>query len=213
MNTKKSIIIGAGSHSRAVLSIIKQLEEYEPSCILDIHLSGEDTNETILDIPVKPIDNIKLISNQNTFIFLAIGDNFEREKWFKELSKDFNMPNLISPFALIDKSAQLGTANVVCPNAFIGPEAKIGNNNIFNTGSIIEHEVEILNHCHLAPSSTICGRSNISNNCFVGANSTVIDKINVCEHVIIGAGSTVINSIIEKNSTFVGSPAKIKLRK
>lgn len=208
MIKKKSVIIGAGSHSRAVLGIIRQSDEYEVLCILDTEISEGNTNETILDIPVKSIDNLKSLDDDKLNIFIAIGDNNQREKWYNELNTKFTLPNLISPFALVDESVQIGNANVICPNVFIGPKAKIGNNNIINSASVIEHEVEISNHCHTGPSSTICGRSFIGNSCFIGANSTVIEKIKISNLVIIGAGSTVIESVDQENLTLVGSPAK-----
>ena len=208
MDRKKAVIVGAGSHARAIIGILNQTDDYEILEILDFDLHGN--NENILGIPVKPIENLESFKEDSQIcIFLAIGDNNLRESLFKELSNDFVLPNLISPFALIDKTVVMGTANVICSNAFIGPMVVIGHNNIINSSSVIEHEVQISNNCHTAPSSTICGRSSLGNNCFLGANATIIDKINICDGVTIGAGSTVINHVVENNLTLVGSPAKI----
>ena len=209
MVRKKAVIVGAGSHARAIIGILNQTDDYEILEILDLDFI-KGSNENILGIPIKPIENLNLFKEDSQIcIFLAIGDNNLRESLFTKLSNDFVLPNLISPFALIDKSVMLGTANVICSNVYIGPLVKIGHNNIINSSSVIEHEVQISNNCHTAPSSTICGRSSLGKNCFLGANATIIDKINICNGTTIGAGSTVINPVVDENLTLVGSPAKI----
>tara|TARA_E500000178_G_scaffold352299_2_gene415433 strand:- start:306 stop:953 length:648 start_codon:yes stop_codon:yes gene_type:complete len=210
MMKKKALIIGSGGHSRVVISIINEASLYDIVAIIDVSSkSSNDNSEFIKDIPVSNVSQLDEYYECGIDIaFIAIGDNDNREHWYKKLNKQFNLPNLISSSASIDKSSFMGNSNVICSNCFIGPDSNIGNNNILNTSSIIEHEVKIFNNCHIAPSATICGRSLIKSNCFIGANSTVIDKVSVAQSSTLGAGSTLLKSIDEENSTYVGSPAK-----
>ena len=209
MIKKTAIIIGSGSHCRAIIGILNQTNEYNIIEILDLFFES-GTSEKILNIPVASIEKLETYKKKDGInIFLAIGDNNLRKSWFDRVINEFDLPNLISPAALIDKNATLGISNVICSNAYLGPEVSLGNNNIINSGSIIEHEVKISNHCHAAPASVICGRSKLASNCFLGANSTVVENIKIAENTIIGAGSTLVDSILNKNGVYIGSPAKL----
>ena len=212
MKKKQAIIIGTGGHSRAVLSILANVNTHNIFGILDLSL--HEPGEQILGIPViGSIDKIKELDNNIFDIFLAIGDNSLRRSMFEEIkSYGLSFPNLISRQAVVDNNAVIGEANVFCPLVFVGHSSFIGNNNLINTGAIIEHEVHIKDHCHFGPSSLVAGRSRVNNECFIGANATIIDKITVIEKVIVGAGSTVIKNI-SQSGTYVGSPAKLKLTK
>jgi sugar O-acyltransferase (sialic acid O-acetyltransferase NeuD family) len=141
-------------------------------------------------------------------VFLGIGDNALRRIWWRRI-KDlgFELPNLISPHAIVDSNAHLGNANVVCARAFIGPEAVLGDNNLVNTAAVLEHEVRIGSHCHFASSSTVAGRSQLGDGCCVGAGATVINHVELTADIIIGAGATVVRSITNPG-VYVGIPAR-----
>ena len=211
MIKKQAIIIGSGGHSRAVLSILDSLNTHNVLGVLDLRVNGP--SESILGVPViGSIDKIEEFDNNIVDIFLAIGDNSLRRLIFEKVKKyKFSLPSLISQYAIVDVNSDIGEGNIICPKAYIGPASIIGDNNIINTGAVIEHEVSIKDHCHFSPLSVVAGRSSVSNECFIGANATIIDKISIIEKVTIGAGSTVIENI-SKSGTYVGSPAKLKLK-
>lgn len=206
---RQALLIGTGGHCRVVLSLLRDCKQHKVLGILDL---GEPRpNESIMGTPV--IGSVSCLNNfpgaSNLDIFLAIGNNATRRLWWEKLTQSgFNLPNLISPFAIVDPSACIKEANVVCARAFLGPESVLGDNNLVNTGAILEHEALLASHCHLAPSSTIAGRTRIGNQCFIGANATVIDRLEVAERTTIGAGATVISSIEHPGGTYVGTPAK-----
>lgn len=206
---RKAVIVGAGGHSRAVLSILLSLGSHD---ILEIvEISSLRSGELILGLPVR-VGKSYLASLQgltNVDIFLAIGNNqLRREWWFKIKNLGLPMPNLISPHAIVDRFARLGQGNIVCAKAFIGPECEVGDNNIINTGATLDHEALLGSHSHLCPSSTIAGRSSVQDNCFVGAGATIIDGISIASTTTLGAGAIVIQNIDESGNTYVGVPAK-----
>lgn len=204
------VVIGAGGQARVVISILKSHgSEYSLQGILDTR--PPDLNEVILDTPViGSIDELdKFFKNGNQTAFLAIGESQQRSELFVRCFElGYKLPNLVSPTANIDSTANIGEANCICSFAHIGPEAQIGDNNIINTGAIVEHEVVIGDHNHLSPKSVVCGRSQIGSQIFVGAGSTVIDKIRIESGNTIGAGSVVVKDIVDSGGTYVGSPAK-----
>lgn len=211
---RQAIVIGAGGHCRAVISILLDVARYTKISILD--LNKKKPGEFIMGVPVL-LESTSVLQSyfgrSDLDIFLAIGDNLLRREWWERVNKlQLQLPNLISPSANIDSYARLGRGNVICPKVFIGPESRIGDNNLINTGAIVEHEVKVGNHCHLGPSSTIAGRVTISDSCFIGAGSTVIDNLSLAPSTALGAGAVLVSVVEDPDGLYVGVPAK-KIRK
>lgn len=203
------IIIGAGGHCRAILSILRDTGLMESEGIYDIGTPRH--NEKIMGVPV--MGNIlsfeKCLDIQNKSVILAIGDNKQRRYWFDKLNNlGCHFPNLIAKSAYVDPSSKLGVGNVICPLSFIGPESELENNIIVNTSAIVEHEVSVRSHSHLAPGSIVSGRSKIGLQVFVGANATIIKKAQVADESTIGAGAVVTKDITKKSQVWIGVPVK-----
>ena len=205
---KNTIIIGAGGHSRVVVSIIKEKKGCEVE-IFDLNNLGK--LEMILGIQVRyTIKELnEYVENKKIEAYLAIGDNKIRKLWWEKIKKNrYTTPNLISKYAKVSEYAEIGEGNIICSNAFIGPECKIGSNNIINTGATIEHEVSIGSHCHISSNSTVAGRCIIGDENFLGANSTVIEGITIAPKNILGAGGVLVRNINSINKIYKGIPAK-----
>lgn len=206
---KSAIILGAGGHSRVVISLLAASYDVEIIGILDLkdHVPGE----RIMTVPV--IGSIHALEEwqrrDHISVYLAIGDNATRRDWFDKIKKmGFTLPNLVSRAAIVDPYARMGEGNIVCSRAFIGPGAVLGDNNLINTGAIVEHEVHVGSHCHLGPSSTVSGRTSIGNDTFVGVGATIIDRVHIAAETTVGAGATVVRSIEQTGGTFIGTPAR-----
>lgn len=197
---KNVVILGAGSHTRSVKSLLNNCG-YKIECIVDIN-SDAMTDETINDIKVVA----KGFDTDEYMKVLSIGDNFIREEYFLK-HENILQENMIHSKSDIADDVSMGNSNQVFANVYINENVNIGDNNIINTGAIIEHESIIGSHNHIAIGVVVAGRVNISDRCFIGANSTVIDKVTICSDVIIGAGSVVIEDIT-KPGTYVGNPAR-----
>lgn len=203
----KAIIIGSGGHCRSVVSTMLE-NKIIPQIIFDIS-NQNSQNEFIMNVPVFSSNTLEEHINMNSLFFIAIGDNKLRREWYNKIKKlNLQMPNLISKYSFIDKSAKLGDGNYVAPFSYIGPEVVLGENNIINTKVIVEHEVILGNSCHLAPGSIIAGRCAVGSNTFIGIGSKVKDGIKIAKDTTLGAGSVLINNIETINETHVGVPAK-----
>lgn len=208
MNTT-AYILGTGGQCRVVLSILNSIKIYKK--LLLIELDSLQAGEKIMGHDVISFDE-NLFSESHTkhkHFFLAIGSLNKRKKYCTLLTnKGVQMPNLISPYAVVDPSAKMGSSNIICAQSYLGPCSQIGNNNLINTASILEHESSVGDHCHMAPKSILAGRSVIGNNCFIGAGATIIDKIRVANGTVIGAGSCLLENVVKENQRLVGIPAK-----
>lgn len=209
LTMRHAVVLGTGGHCRVILSIIAQQACHDVLAIVE--LGNFRPGELIMGISVtaNPDYLISLSGRNDVDVFLAIGDNDIRKDWWEKVkSLDFLMPNLISPYALVDDTASLGESNVVCARAFVGPEAKLGDNNLINTSAVVEHEVCIGCDCHVAPSATIAGRSHLNDSCFVGAGATIINEISIATRSVIGAGATLVEDVDQPGGVYVGTPAK-----
>lgn len=200
---KQLLIIGAGGHARPVVEIA-QLNDWNIAGIIDTSYKGG--NEEILgEKVVGGLDELSAYEPNETAIFLAIGDNNEREKKLNLLQgMGFdNFPALVHPKAIVSSTATVGNGTLICAGAIINPLVKIGEACIINTGTIVDHESEIDGFVHLAPGVKLAGRVKIGAFSFVGIGSSIIDKIQIGTDVTIGAGSVIIKNI-PSNSKVVG---------
>ena len=210
MDKKRIVLIGGGGHCKVVISILKKLDNFEITGIVDNYKVGA------LISGIKVIgtdDDLKNIYKSGVHYALvtvgSIKDNTRRYKLFNMARKiGYNFPVIISPEAVVDKSVRVDEGTVIMPGCIINIDSSIGKNCIINTGAIIEHDCKIGDHCHIAPGVHISGEVNIGELSFVGIGATIIQGIKIGKNVTIGAGSVVIKDI-PNNVIAVGNPAKI----
>ncbi|MGB0368220.1 MAG: acetyltransferase [Flavobacteriales bacterium] len=196
------LVIGCGGHARTVLDTAKVLG-HSILGLIDVDFSGQD--ETILGVRVLGgMEVLTKVSQSEVKLFVAIGDNQQRQKLTQELvGNGFEIATLIHPTAIISESAMVEAGAIVCAGAIINPVAKIGAGSIVNTGSIVDHESQIGEFVHVSPGSSIAGRVSVGTQTFVGIGTSVIDQISIGKNVVIGAGSVVIKDI-DDNAKVVG---------
>ena len=107
---------------------------------------------------------------------------------------------LVSPFAVVDGTAQLFAASVVQSGAQIGKGA------IVNTGAIVEHDSYVGDFTHCAPGSVVCGDVRIDENSHIGAGAVVRQGIHLAGGAIVGAGAVVVRDY-EGRGPLCGVPA------
>ena len=199
----KIAILGSGAHTRSSINLLLNYFDSRDIGIYD-NSFVEGQQEIINSIPL--IGSINDIESSQD-IFLSIGDNNARKKYFLQFKNQIIRNTAFHSASLQEKDIIFGMANQVFAHSYINSQAVIGDNNIINTGAIIEHEAIVGNHNHISIGAKICGRSAIGNICLIGAGAVVVDKISICDNVIIGAGSVVIRDI-KVAGTYVGNPAK-----
>ena len=200
----KIAIIGAGGHTRSSINLLLNYFDSNDISIYDDSFVRDNKQETVNVIPlIGNIDDIKL----NQSIFLSVGDNSLRKKYFLKFKDQIIKDTIFHSDSLQEKDTIFGVSNQFFAHSCINSQVTIGDNNIINTGAIIEHETVLGNHNHISVGAIICGRSIIGNMCLIGAGAVVVDKTSICDNVIIGAGSVVIRDI-EDAGTYVGNPAK-----
>lgn len=200
--TKKLLIIGCGGHSKVITDIAQLIGFrnifYQDSDILKKNFLGNK----VLHEEIK---------NYNDYFFVAIGDNFIREK----ITNDFQQKNpnstpatLIHPSSIISETCLVGFGTVVMPLCVINSCSKIGEGVIINTRASIDHENYLMDYSSVAPGVITGGNVIIGNRSAISIGTVIKNQVTIGSDTIIGA-SSFINKNISNNTVVIGTPGKI----
>jgi len=203
---KEIIVIGAGGHSRSVISTILACNDWNIVGVYDN--SYKEPGEKVLGFEIKGlIEDSYSLKIKN--VVVAIGDNYKRGEIIqKYIDLGFNLPNIIHPTVQLSPEINLGKGNFISALSYIGPNVTIGSGNIINSACVVEHDCLIGDNNHLAPSSSFSGNVEIKNNVFIGVGATVINNIQITSDIIVGAGSVIIRDFTIPGKKIVGVPGK-----
>lgn len=141
-------------------------------------------------------EHLNLLSKKYNNALVSVGQIREfqtRLKIYYKLKKmNFNLPKIISPFAVVAKSSNIGEGTVVMPGVVIGANVKIGKNCIINSKSLIEHGSIVDDNTHIATSVTINSGTKIGANSFIGSNSTIAQEVIIKKNSFVKMCSRVI---------------------
>ncbi len=213
MLSNNVVIVGAGSHARAAISIARESKKCRIIGILD-WACDFDASESVAGVKVLGCLDEQNSSIVNTYkgscvFFVGIGDNKIRQLVFNELQRHgVEFISLISCSANIASDSTIHKASIVGIGAIVNTHTVVLENSIINSGSTLEHDVLIGAHCHIGPRAILCGSVNVGDGVLVGAGSIILPKIEIASGVKIGAGSIVTKNIMEANSIYLGAPAR-----
>ncbi len=204
------VVIGGGGYAKVIISIVKEIEEYNLVGYTDLNDQGE-----ILGIPYLGNDD-KFIAERNNFgvdeLVLGVGqlqDSTIKQKIvsrFKE--RGFKFLTIIASSAIIAEDVSIGEGTIIRDGAVVGCSTKIGNFSIIGSSVNINHDSVIGDYCNISVGSILGVNVDINNHVFIGMGSTVINDINVTKKIFIGAGSLVTRNCL-REGVYYGRPAKI----
>lgn len=201
------IIIGAGGHSKILIDILEENNEFNILGLLDDNKNIH--GEYILGKKILgDIESINNYNPKNTRFALSIGNNQVRRKIFnKILGWGYVPANVISKNAIISQYAKLGNGLVVNAGVKIHPDVCIGDNVIIGMNATISHDSIVERDVHISPGVHLTGTVYIETGVDIGTGAVIIPGVRIEENSIIGAGAVVTENI-EKNSVAVGMPAR-----
>lgn len=198
-------LFGAGGHSKVVYECIKSTTK----CNIDFF----DDKKKYIKIGKKRI-KIKgsfknLIKNKKLYknLFISIGDNKFRKKYFDKINNKKNFFVPIHQSSIISPTATIREGTIIMANSVIQSDSEIGKNCIINTSVSIDHDCKIKDHTHVCPGANIAGGVRIGENCWIGIGAKIIENIKIGNNVLIAAGSVVTKNV-KSNSFMMGVPAK-----
>lgn len=210
MNTQPLVIFGASGHAKVILDIAEKqgswnilglLDSYRPKGFELLGYSVLGGTEALADL---------LAAHPDLQVFIAIGDNHNRERIAIELRASYpfiRFATLIHPGAHVARVVSIGEGTVIMPGAVVNNDSRIGEFVIINTNACVEHDGNMEDFSSLAQSVTLGGNCHIGRSSAIAIGATLKHGIQIGEHTVVGAGSLVLENI-EPYSVAYGTPAK-----
>jgi len=202
------IIIGAGGHSKIVIEILEENNEFNILGLLD---DNKDTHGKLIlgKRVLGDIESIKNYNPSNLRFVISIGNNQIRRTLFNKIIEWGYLPaNVISKHAVISKYAELGNGLIINAGVKIHPDVRIEDNVIIGLNATISHDAVVERDVHISPGVHLTGNVYIETGVDIGTGAVVIPKVKIGRDSIIGAGA-VVTKDIKNNSLAVGVPAEI----
>lgn len=204
---KVLIIIGAGGHGKVAADCAHETQQFEQIQFLDGKFP--DLQNVASWKVVGHQDNFAEFDNENTWFFVAIGNNAIRHKKQQMLQKGGQkIATLIHPNACIAKDVNIGAGTLILAGAVVNIATNIGAGCIINTGATVDHDCQLGQFSHIAPGVNLAGAVSIGREVFIGVGVAVIQCLSIGDNSIVGAGSVVLTDL-PKRVTAVGTPARV----
>lgn len=204
------LIVGSSGHAKVIIDIAEKQGKYAISGLLD---ASREIGEKTMGYKVIGRDtDIATIYEQYSpcSIFIAIGDNWIRQKVSMEIKR--SVPNvkfasLVHPSAQIGKNVSIGDGVVIMAGAVVNSDSTVEDFTIINTKASLDHDGTLSAFASLGPGVTAGGNVFVGQFSAVSIGATIKHGIRIGEHVVIGAGSVVVKNV-EDNVVIYGVPAK-----
>lgn len=204
---KPLIIIGSGGHAKVCIDACEQGNEYSIIGLID---DFKEVNEEVYNYKILgKISDVQLLNETiECEFFIAIGDNYQREKIFFSL-RDLHLKwaNIIHPASLVSEYAQITYGVIIMPAVIVNAGSKINPFCILNTGAQLDHDCEMGEVSSLAPGVITGGNVKIGAGTAIGMGSIIRNNIKIGDNTVIGCGSLVLDDIKDNKLAF-GSPCR-----
>lgn len=190
-------IIGKGGHADEVMS-------YSPK---EIGFQAVD-RAYIKNGDTETVDVASPGVAQDVPVHIAVGAPGVRKE-LEEKWPGATYESIISKYAYVDPSVEIGEGALIAPQAVVTTNVKLGRHTILNVACSVQHNAVIGDFTTIGPGSHLGGNVTTGKGVFIGIGVTVSNGITIANGVVVGAGATVVDNLEVENGVYVGVPAKL----
>ena len=189
---KKLILYGGGGFYNEVsevaraldFDIIGYVDEFRTSCSLK-YLGGPDELEKLL--------------TDGSYVFPSFGAVDRKSLRNRTLRLNnlhkFEVPNLISPHAIVSDNVKFGGGVFVAHGAVLNSGCFIGKFCIVNTSSVVGHGAKIMDNTIIAGKVFIGGNTEVGPGSLIGPGANVLQGLSIGSDTIISFGASVARNV------------------
>lgn len=198
------VLLGAGSHARVVLDILRAGgKAVEVVALLDASVEGALVGATVEGLPV-----VGAFPAGVSGAVPAVGENPRRQALARAAREaGLDLLSAVHPSAVVSGRASLGAGVVVCPGAVIVTGADVSEGAIVNTGATVDHDCRLGPFCHVAPGAHLAGGVTVGERAWIGVGAAVRQGVAIGPDAVVGAGAAVVSDV-PPGVTVVGVPAR-----
>lgn len=200
------LVVGAGGHGAVVAEAANESGHWSEIGFLD----DDESLGAVLDFPVVGTTGMmSSLANEDTELFVAIGDNRHRLELCEEVIRSgLRLATVVHPDAIVSRSATISGGTVVCAGAIVNARTHVGLACIINTGATIDHDCKLEDGVHVSPGANLAGGVHVGKCAWIGVGAAVREGTTIGRHTVVGAGSAVVCDI-GGALTVGGVPAKV----
>lgn len=191
------VILGGGGHAsvlaeicieqgRQILAVISPESTLTREVFQGLrHMKNDDE---VLEFSVTQVELVNGVG--------GLPDSYLRKHLATKFSKlGYRFATIVSPSAIVSRTAKLGGGVQVLPRATINASASVGEHTIINSCSLVEHDCSVESFVHIAPSATICGGAVVREGAQIGPCSVVAQGVEIGVYSVVGAGASVVRPL------------------
>lgn len=184
---RRIIIVGAGTHGRAVAEAVSLLPDFELIGFLD---DGALQSDTVFDLPVLGgVDFLPRLSRSVDGVVVAIGSNRVRERIHERvLQLKIEVQTIVHPRAFVSPSALLGPGCMVMAGAQVGTEARLGRGVLVNTNAVVDHHCVVEDFAHVGTAAAMAGCAFLGARAWMQAGSAIGYGVRVAADEVLDVG-------------------------
>jgi sugar O-acyltransferase (sialic acid O-acetyltransferase NeuD family) len=211
MSKTNILLIGARGHARSVADVIRAENRYHIIGLID---SFQEPGTICFGSQVLggETDIIKICSDLNiAHMFIAIGDNFQRQAMtdrIKRVLPDIKFISPVHPSAVIGSDVKFGDGAVVMPGVIVISGSSIAEGCLLNTASSLDHDCMMEAWSSLAPGVIAGGNLSLGERSAIGLGACIREKISIGHDTVIGMGSIVTKNMPD-NVLAYGAPCRV----
>lgn len=209
--TTPLVIIGAGTYATTIRELAEDLD-YDTKFLLDDDRSkfGSTIDGLIVRGPI--LDMLEELPDRCA-VAVAIGNNAVRLKLLAAArAAGHATPSLVSPHAVVSRTAVLGDAVYLHPGSHVWSHVRIGDGVILSPHATVAHHTVLEDGAFASSGARIGASIRVGRESFVGIGAVVSTGVReIAERSFIGAGAVVLKDTDERG-VYVGNPARLLRR-